>query len=272
VARKLFCELGPWAFQISLARLRAQRHIKNLCSRDVIARARGGDSLPVLVWAHKSCIRRKLGGEAWQQDNKAVNLAIAAREIDGVLIRPGETFSLWALVGSVTAKKGYLEGPFFKKDRLVTDIGGGMCQLAGVLHWLALHSPLEVAERHHHNGYDLYPEPDGLVPYGCSSSINYNHLDYRLRNGTDNTFQVRIWTDETHVFGELRTEKELPLRWEIEEIKSRFIRQGDGLYRENAIERRTLDALTGKLLTSEVIRDARAKVMYDEKYITCQIE
>jgi len=249
--------------------LRALRHLKNLRDRDSFARERGEISLPVRVWAHRSPIRR---AHMELQDNKAVNLTLAARRIDGVLIRPGETFSFWALVGSCTARKGYLEGPFFMKDRLVADMGGGICQLAGLLHWLALHSPLEVIERHHHDNFDLYPEHDPQVPFGCNASVNYNYLDYRLRNGTDNTFQFRVWTDETHLRGELRAVKSLSLQWEIEETESRIIREGDGLYRENVVVRRAVDPLTGSACDSEVIRDGRARVMYDEKYITCQIE
>lgn len=44
------------------------------------------------------------------QENKAVNLSLAAPKVNGILIRPGETLSFWHLVGSLTAKKGYREG------------------------------------------------------------------------------------------------------------------------------------------------------------------
>jgi len=45
-------------------------------------------------------LRRTLGNVDLQlQENKAVNLSLAAPHINGVLIRPGETFSFWHLVG-----------------------------------------------------------------------------------------------------------------------------------------------------------------------------
>lgn len=43
------------------------------------------------------------------QNNKAVNLGIAAPKVNSVIIRPGETFSFWKLVGRTSIKKGYKE-------------------------------------------------------------------------------------------------------------------------------------------------------------------
>ena len=271
--RKLFCELGPWAYRLSLWKVCALRRLRNLRSRDKIAREHSPEPLPCLVYAHKSLIRRRLGEVDMRlQENKAVNLGLAAPHVDGVLIRPGETFSFWALVGNCTARRGYLDGLTLSKGRTFAGVGGGLCQFTNLLHWMALHSPLEIAEHHHHDAYDLFPDFGRQVPFGCGTSIQYNNLDYRLYNGTDNTFQFRVWTDETHLCGELRSVKPLPFRWHIKETESRFVRQGDGLYRVNAIERRTVDPVTGNTCAAEVIRRSHAKVMYDEKYITCQIE
>lgn len=44
------------------------------------------------------------------QYNKATNLKIAGKKIDGIVIYPGEVFSLWNLVGKTSKRKGYLEG------------------------------------------------------------------------------------------------------------------------------------------------------------------
>ena len=273
MARKLFCELGPWAYQLSLLKVRGLRHTRNLFSRARIARQRDDAPLPVLVYAHKSLIRRTLGDVDMRlQENKAVNLGLAAPRVDGILIRPGETFSFWALVGNTTARRGYKEGLTISMGKAGAGVGGGICQFSNLLHWLALHSPLEVTELHHHDAYDLFPDFGRQVPFGCGTSIQYNNLDYRLYNGTDNTFQIRVRVSETHLCGELRAVKPLPLRWHVKETESRFVREGDNLYRENVIMRRAVDPLTGNTCGNEVIRRSHAKVMYDEKYITCQVE
>ena len=44
------------------------------------------------------------------QRNKIVNLRLAAARLDGILLRPGETFSYWKLIGKPTRRKGYLDG------------------------------------------------------------------------------------------------------------------------------------------------------------------
>ena len=266
--RKLFCELGPWAYQISLWKVQAIRHIQNLRGKENIAKEKQAQPLPVLVYAHKSLIRRQLGEVDMRlQENKAVNLGLAAPKVDGVLIRPGETFSFWALVGNTTARRGYKEGLTLSKGKALAGVGGGLCQFSNLLHWLALHSPLEVAELHHHDDYDLFPDFGRQVPFGCGTSIQFNNLDYRLRNGTGNTFQLRAWTTGTHLYGELRAAQPLPLRWHVAETQRRFVREPDGLYRENVVERRAVDPVTGNAVLRETLRHSHAKVMYDEKYV-----
>ncbi len=270
MARKLFCELGPWAYKISRWKVCALRHVQNLRSKDVLAREHSENPLPNLIYSHKSLIRRKLGDVDMRlQDNKAVNLGIAAPCVNGVLIRPGETMSFWALVGNSTARKGYREGLTLSKGKTFAGVGGGLCQFTNLLHWMALHSPLDITEHHHHDGYDLFPDFGRQVPFGCGTSVQYNNLDYRLYNGTDNTFQIRVWVDEIYLCGELRAAQPLALRWHIAETENRFVREGEDLYRENVITRKTIDPLTGNTCKSEVIRRSHAKVMYDVKYITC---
>ena len=44
----------------------------------------------------------------WQK-NKIINLQLASKKIDGIIIKPGEEFSFWNCVGSCTKEKGYLE-------------------------------------------------------------------------------------------------------------------------------------------------------------------
>lgn len=266
--RKLFSELGPVAYEISVRKGCALRSLRDAKARTAFARVKNPTPLPALVYGHKSLIRRQLGNVDMRlQENKAVNLALAAPRIDGVLIRPGETFSLWALVGRCTAKKGYREGLTLRRGECAAGIGGGMCQLSNLLHWLCLHSPLEFTEHHHHDGFDLFPDFGRQVPFGCGTSILYKQLDYRVRNTTDNTFQLLIRTDDTHLCGELRASEPLPYRYHIVETESRFVREPEGLYRENTIERRVIDPVTGNEVERCVLRCSHAKVMYDESLV-----
>ena len=108
MARKLFCQISPLTYRLSTARCIATRWLRDCFVPGGFTRSRSAGSLPHLVYRHRSLIRRQLGNtEMHLQENKAVNLALAAPRLDGVCIRPGETFSFWRLVGAPTARRGY---------------------------------------------------------------------------------------------------------------------------------------------------------------------
>ena len=111
MGRKLFCEISPTTYKISMEKNILQRHLKDFFSKEHFARKKSNDLLPVIIKKHNSLIRRRLGNVDMQlQENKAVNLSIAAPCVNGVIIRPGETFSFWRLVGRDTRKRGFKEG------------------------------------------------------------------------------------------------------------------------------------------------------------------
>jgi vancomycin resistance protein VanW len=222
----------------------------------------------VLVRKHNSLIRRQLGNvDMTLQENKAVNLALAAPSIDRIVIRPGETFSFCRLVGNCTKEKGYLEGLTIKLDQTTSGIGGGMCQFTNLLHWLVLHSPLDIVEHHHHNRFDLFPDFGREIPFGCGTSIVYNYLDYRVTNNTDNTFQFVVYLTDTHLCGELRAEKSLDVKFHIIEKDRHFVQIGDAFFRRNKIYRQKIDKRTGNELANELVTESNALIMYDPQFI-----
>ena len=91
------------------------------------------------------------------QRNKVQNLRLATAQIDGILIAPGEIFSLWALIGRPTRKKGYLDGLVISSGHLGKGVAGGLCQLANLIHYMVLHTPMKVTELHHHSDA-LFPD------------------------------------------------------------------------------------------------------------------
>lgn len=267
--RKLFCELNPLAYQLSTIRCRMIRSFENLYKKGGFAQTRQSMPLPYLIYQHNSLIRRRLGQvDPVLQENKAVNLRIAAPKVSGILIRPGETFSFWALVGSCTEKKGYRPGLIIANGRTSSGVGGGMCQFTNLLHWLVLHSPLTVTELHHHDGLDLFPDFGRVVPFGTGTSILYNYLDYRFANNTLNTYQLVVYNTEEYLHGELRCDFPLPVRYHIHVEDEYFSREPDGVYRNGRVIRRCVDKHTGKLLSQEVIKVNHAKVMYDTSGLT----
>lgn len=109
--RMMFYQISPTTYKISRFKEIQKRNIKDWFSRKKFAKTFSKEPLPIVIYKHDSLIIRKLNNvDIELQNNKAVNLAIAAPKVTHILIRPKETFSFWKLVGSITSKKGYLEG------------------------------------------------------------------------------------------------------------------------------------------------------------------
>lgn len=170
--------------------------------------AKSETPLPMLIYNPHYLILRRLGNEDMElQENKAVNLSIAALTVNGIIINPGETFSFWRLVGYDSVKKGYKEGLTISNGKPSRGIGGGLCQFTDLIHWMVLHSELTIVEHHHHDSIDLFPDFKRQIPFGPSTSIVYNYLDYRFLNNSDRTYQILVWSDGEYLRGELRADK-----------------------------------------------------------------
>ncbi len=265
---KRFSQWSPVTYRMAVEKNIAQRKLKDALSGVRFAKTIRKTPLPHLIYAHNSLIRRTLGQVDMRlQDNKAVSLGLAAPCVDGTLIRPGETFSFWRLVGRCTAKRGFLPGMVLKNGVPGESVGGGMCQFSNLLHWLALHSDLTIVERHHHDDYDLFPDFGRQVPFGVGTSILYNYLDYRLRNDTDDTYQILVHSDGQYLRGELRCTRAPDHVWHISCEEESFSQEDGQWYRNNRVVRRRVDKRTGNTLHTALIQQAHAKVLYSEEYI-----
>ena len=262
--RILFCELCPFTYRLSMEKEIMKRHLRDFLGKTRFAKVRTEEPLPVLVYDHKSLIRRRLGNVNMQlQENKAVNLALAVRQIDGLLVRPGETFSVWRQVGRTTKRKGYKEGLTIAKGQPSQGIGGGLCQLSNLIHWMVLHSDLTITEHHHHDGLDLFPDFGRQIPFGTGTSISYNYIDYRVKNETENTYQLHLWVDGEYLCGELRASVALQHTFHIHVENESFDREGDVVYRNGQVYRDVFDRTTGNCIEKQLIRTNHARVMYD---------
>ncbi len=266
--RRLFCEINPLCYKISLEKEIFIRKIKNLVINKKIAVMRNEkEKLPQIVKSHFSILLRKLEGVDIQlQINKIQNIKIAVSKINGLLINPGQTFSFWELVGKPSKKKGYIKGLVIKKNKFESDYGGGLCQLANLIHYLVLNSPLTVTELHHHTDA-LFPDDQRRVPFGTGTSICYNMLDYRFKNTTDQVIQLLVWVEDKDLCGELRSEKQFPLRYKITEENHHFAKEDGDWYRISRIYKISIDRNTDKEISKELILDNHSKVLYNPELI-----
>ncbi|MBR3358425.1 MAG: VanW family protein [Solobacterium sp.] len=265
--RKLFCEISPLTYEISMKKEIIKRHIKNLTSKEKIAREHSNNRLPYVVSSNSSqLIKKGKGIDPVLQYNKADNIALANAKISGILIKPGETFSLWQTVGKPTRRKGYKDGRVIEGNHLVAGLGGGLCNLGNTIHLLVLDTPMDVTEFHKHSDA-LAPDHGHRVPLGAGTSVCYNMLDFCCKNNTDQTFQILLWCESEVFYGEMRTDKELPYTYRITEDDHHFHKEGDKYYRISKIYRETLDKKTGEIVERKLIWDNHSEVLFDYSQI-----
>lgn len=170
------------------------------------------------------------------------------------------------MVGNTTKRKGYQEGRVIFNEEVVPGIGGGLCNLANLLHLLIVHSPMEITEFHAHSDA-LDPDKGERKPFANGTSVQYNNQDYRFKNNTDQVMQLRTWVDNEILFGELRSESQFPFTFQIIEEDHHFKKEGDHYYRNSMIYREKLDRKTEEILGKELILKNHSMVMYDPNLI-----
>ncbi len=128
-----------------------------------------------------------------------------------------------------------MEGLVLDQGQVTTGIGGGLCQLGNLLFWIMAHSPLNITERHRHS-FDVFPDVNRKVPFGAGATLAYNYIDLMCYNPSNQRLQLRLWLNETHLFGALYSEKETLASYSIEERNHRMEQQIWGGYsRHNEI-------------------------------------
>ncbi|MFZ5634350.1 MAG: VanW family protein [Bacillota bacterium] len=112
-------------------------------------------------------------------EGRIKNIARAAGQIDGILVKPGEIFSFNRHISPIDEQGGYQKAPVIIDDQLVDDYGGGVCQVSTTLYGAALLSGLEVVERHPHS------RPVKYVPPGLDATVAEGLMDFRFKNNLD---------------------------------------------------------------------------------------
>ena len=110
---------------------------------------------------------------------RAINIATAARYLNGAVIGAGEVFSFNQTVGPRTVPRGFTFAPVIVADELEPGVGGGVCQVASTLHAAAVFGGFDVVQRRSHS------RPSGYTPLGLDATVIDGEMDLKLRNPYD---------------------------------------------------------------------------------------
>jgi vancomycin resistance protein VanW len=219
--------------------------------------------LRYVISEHKTPLLRKLKDvDMWMQHNKVTNLKIASSRLNGIIVKPGETFSYWRLIGNTTKRKGYVDGMTLFYGKVTTGVGGGLCQLSNLIYWMTLHSPLTVTERYRHS-YDVFPDSKRSQPFGSGATCAYNYLDLQIKNETNHAYQLIIYLTDTHLVGEWRADIPQTRTYEVYEKEHWITHEFWGGYvRHNKIYRKVYN-IENELIDDEFITENHAIMMYE---------
>lgn len=134
----------------------------------------------LVLASYETSFRNKAG-------SRKVNIATAARYLDGVVLPPGEVLSFNQRVGRRLHGRGFVDAPVILNDELEQDVGGGVCQVATTLHAAAIFGGFEVIERRSHS------RPSGYAPLGLDATVIDGKVDLKLRNPYDTPILVHAF-------------------------------------------------------------------------------
>ncbi len=120
--------------------------------------------------------------------SRVQNISTAASRFHGVLVAPGETFSMAAILGDVSLDTGYAEAWIIYGDRTIKGVGGGVCQVSTTLFRTVFFGGYPVVERHPHAYRVFYYEQTytGYNPRlaGLDATVYVPLVDFKFKNDT----------------------------------------------------------------------------------------
>ena len=117
-------------------------------------------------------------------NNRNHNLKLCCKTINGTVIKPGQSFNWFRVVGPASARKGYKKAMVFKgKKERGLGYGGGVCQVSSTLYQAALETGCKIIERHEHSQPVSYCKKgkDATVTYGANNLIFKNTNKFSIK-------------------------------------------------------------------------------------------
>lgn len=129
------------------------------------------------------------------------NIKAAAAQFHGLLIAPGETFSMGSALGDVSLDNGYAEALIIYGDRTIKGIGGGVCQVSTTLFRTAFFGGFPIVERvpHAYRVYYYEQTPNGANNpelAGLDATVYTPLVDLKFTNDTPYWLLMETYVNE----------------------------------------------------------------------------
>ena len=164
--------------------------------------------------------------------DRSGNVRNGTHLVDGTLLMPGESFSMYNTVSPFTEENGYFLAGSYLNGMVVESLGGGICQVSSTLYNAVLRAELQVDERHNHSMIVSY------VDLSSDAAISGTSKDFKFTNNKDFPIYIEgITTSEKQVIFNIYGVEERPSNRQVSfesEKLSETVPEGDKIIADPA--------------------------------------
>ena len=135
--------------------------------------------------------------EHTDNEKRNINLDLAAKAINGMVLAPGEEFDFNTVVGKRTKERGYQYAPAYSSGKTVATLGGGICQVSSTIYYCCLIADLEIINRMPHSFVSSY------MPLGTDATVSWGGPEFTFKNNFNYPIRIETWVDEEYVYCKL---------------------------------------------------------------------
>ena len=125
--------------------------------------------------------------------NRNENLRVACEKINNTVLEPGEIFDMNEALGPQTYENGYKAAGVIENGKIVSALGGGVCQVTTTIYNAAIFAELEIVERYNHSLMV------GYVPLGRDAAVAGTYKNLRFKNNTDQPIIIETYLENNNV-------------------------------------------------------------------------
>ncbi|KAJ50411.1 vancomycin resistance protein YoaR [Clostridium tetanomorphum] len=137
---------------------------------------------------------------------RANNIQVSTKSINGTVLMPGDTFSFNGVVGERTEARGYQPAPVLVGNQVDSGLGGGICQVSSTLYNAILKTNIKATERAHHT------LPSSYVPLGRDATVDWGNIDYKFKNTLSYPIYIEGITSGGNVIFNVYSNSQLAIR------------------------------------------------------------
>lgn len=126
-------------------------------------------------------------------EERVKNIKRIARLMNGVVVKPGQSFSLNQFIGPRTEEKGFVKAPSILDLEYVETVGGGVSQFATTLYNALYDAGFPVFEHKPHSHYI------GRYPAGVEATLSWPGPDLAFKNDSDYPLLIKTAVSKDRV-------------------------------------------------------------------------